>query len=84
MCTFGGEETQIDLLTVQNGVYSVRKVFAHLWSIFLPFRVDPFSEGLGVQESKQEVTQVVSLLKKWWKIYKGIRSPGHAHVLYMR
>ena len=30
-------------------------------SKFFPFRVDIFSEGLGVQESKQEVTKVVSL-----------------------
>ena len=29
----------------------------------VPFRVDPFSEGNGVQESKQQVTNVVSLVK---------------------
>ena len=27
-----------------------------------PFRVDPFSEGLGVQESNQCATKVVSLV----------------------
>ena len=29
-----------------------------------PFRVDPFSEGTGVHEGKQEVTKVVSLVKQ--------------------
>ena len=28
-----------------------------------------FQEGLRVQESEQEVTKVVSLLKKWQKVY---------------
>ena len=27
------------------------------------FRVEPFSEGIGVQESKQEVTNVASLVQ---------------------
>ena len=33
------------------------------------FRVDTFSEGLGMQESIQEVTKVVSLVKKMAEIY---------------
>ena len=26
----------------------------------------PFLKGFGVQESKQEVTEVVFFVKKWW------------------
>ena len=32
-------------------------------SSYFPFRVNPFSKGLHVQESKQEVIKVVSLVK---------------------
>ena len=37
--------------------------FASKGSKFLPFRVDPFSEGLAGRESSLEVTEVVSLVK---------------------
>ena len=41
------------------------KDFVSCGSIFSPFRVDPFSDEkrLDVQETKQEVTKVVSLVK---------------------
>ena len=40
-----------------------------LGSKFIPFRVGPFQKVFGVQESKQEVAKIVSLLKNWQKIY---------------
>ena len=39
-------------------------------SKFFLFRVDPFTKGIIVQESKKEVTEVVSLVKKCRTIYK--------------
>ena len=62
-----------------KGIYLKRKEFTPKWSIFFPFKVDPFSEvsdeilsfradpfkkGLVVQESKDKVPKVVSLFKK--------------------
>ena len=41
----------------------MRKEFAPSGSKFFPYRVDPFSEGIGLQKSKHEVTKVVSLAK---------------------
>ena len=38
-------------------------IFASLVSKIFPFRVDTSSEGLGMHESKQKVTKVVSLVK---------------------
>ena len=35
-----------------------------LVSKFFPFRIDPFHTRLGVQESKQEITKVLYLIKK--------------------
>ena len=32
------------------------------WQLF-PFRKDPCQNGFGVQESKQEITKVISLAK---------------------
>ena len=40
-----------------------RKEFAPLESKFYPFNEDPFQKGFCVQESKQEVTKVVGLVK---------------------
>ena len=34
------------------------------WSKFFPFRVDPIWKGLGIQESKQQVSKVNPLCKK--------------------
>ena len=45
------------------------KEFAALWGKFFSFRVDTFQMGFGEQKSKQEVTKVVSLVKKSWKIH---------------
>ena len=42
--------------SVWKVVYSKRKEFAPLGSKFFPFRVDSFSKGLGVQETKPEAT----------------------------
>ena len=45
-------------------VYIKRKQIAPRWSKLFPFRVDPFSEGtIYVQEGKQEVTIIASLIK---------------------
>ena len=41
-----------------------------LRSKFFSFRVDPFQKGLGVQESKQEVTNVDSFIIKGKKCTK--------------
>ena len=51
---------EIVLPTCRKGF---RKKLAPYGSKFFPFRVDPFQKGLGVQESKQEVTKVISLAK---------------------
>ena len=47
---------------VKNVLVSLLKRDLPLGSKFFPFRVDYFSEGSAVQESKQEVTKVVSLV----------------------
>ena len=39
-----------------------------------PFRVYPFQKGIGVQESKQEVTKVVSLVQNGRKSIKSVTS----------
>ena len=39
----------------------------HCYILSVPFRIGPFSVGFGVQESKQEVTKIVSPVK-WQKI----------------
>ena len=44
-------------------------------SKFFPFRVDCFSEGVRVQEGKEEVTKVVSLEKNSGKVTKCIQYP---------
>ena len=41
---------------------STIKVRNFLQNKFFPFKVDSFQKGLGVQESKQEVTKVVFLV----------------------
>ena len=49
-------------------VYYKRKEFAPVWSKFFPFRVHPFlRRELVCEESKQDVTKVISLVKKWRK-----------------
>ena len=58
----GSYSIKIALLPFWKEVYSKRKEFAPFGSVF-SFRKDPFSEGGCVQESKQEVTKVVSLIK---------------------
>ena len=48
-------------------IYSKRKEFAPPFtpkeSKFFTFRIDPFSEGEGVQESKEKVIKVVCIVK---------------------
>ena len=44
-------------------------------SKFYSYRVDPFQKGLGVQESKQEVTKFDSLVNNGKKITKCIQLP---------
>lgn len=53
-------------------VCSERKEFAPLGSILFPFTADPFQFVLGVQESKQKATNIVSLVKMAWKPTKCI------------
>ena len=45
---------------------------APLGSNFIPFRVDPFSGLLAVQEHKQKASdfKVISIFKKWRKFYE--------------
>ena len=47
-----------------KGVCSKMKESAPMGSRFFHFRVDPFSEGAWCEDSKLEVTKVVSLVKK--------------------
>ena len=52
-------------LPSEKGVYSEMKEFAPLGSKFFPLRIDPltpFRRDLKFQESKHEVTKVVSLV----------------------
>ena len=44
-------------------VYSEKKSFAPLWSKIFPFRVNPFLEGDYIHKSKQESTEIVSVVK---------------------
>ena len=44
-------------------------------SSYFPFRVNPFSKGLHVQESKQEVIKVDSFVKPVGQSSKCIQSP---------
>ena len=55
--------TKMFRLPSEKGVCSKRKEFAPMGSKFFPFRVDAFSEGLSLQEFKQEDTKVVSLVQ---------------------
>ena len=43
--------------------YSKREEFASLRSKFFLFRVDPFQKTIGMQEIKQKITKIISLLK---------------------
>ena len=52
------------LLPFWKVVYSKRKELDPNGKFF-PYRAEPFSEGAWLQESKQEVTKIVSFLK-WW------------------
>lgn len=45
-----------------------------LMSRFFPFKADPFLKGLGVQKSRQEVTEVISLYINAGKSTKHIQS----------
>ena len=47
--------------------YYKRKEFILFGSKFFLFKVDAFQKGHGVEESKQEVTKVIPLVK-WQKI----------------
>ena len=49
-------------LPTENVSILKRKKFAPIGSKFFPFRVDPFQNGTGVGEAKQEGTKVVSLV----------------------
>ena len=59
----GGNSVNFCFCSVLKWVYSKRKEFASKESKFFPLRTDPFSEGIGEQECKQEVTKVVSLVR---------------------
>ena len=68
--TFKGDNSvKVVFAPFWKGTYSKRKEFAPIGSKFFPFRVDPFQIGTDVQERKQELTKVVSLVKKWQKNY---------------
>ena len=43
--------------------YCKREEFASLRSKFFLFRVDPFQKTIGMQEIKQKITKIISLLK---------------------
>ena len=46
-----------------ESVTSKRKEFAPFGDKFFPLRVHPFQQELELQESKQEMTEVVSLVQ---------------------
>ena len=58
-----------------KGVHSKRKQFAAFERKFFPFRRLPFQKWIGVQESKQEVTKVVSLVQNDKKFTKVCPAP---------
>ena len=72
----GRQLSKTYFVSLMKVVYSIRKEFAPHGSKFFPFRVDPNQKGLGVQESKKEVTHVISLVKKGGKSAKYILNPG--------
>ena len=61
-----------DLLNKERD-YSTRKTFARTGRKFFPCGVNPFQKGIGVQESKQEDTKVVSLVRNGRKFAKCIQ-----------
>ena len=64
-----GNFVKIVFASLLHEVYSKRKEFA---PIFFSFRVDLFQKGLDVKKSKQEVTEVISLVKNGRKSAKCI------------
>ena len=64
--------SKLFLIHSEKGVYSKTKEFAPLRSRFFPFRLDPFLKRIGVKENKQEVTEVVSLVRNGGKSTKCI------------
>ena len=63
MDTLSGEVTLTCFIPLGKGIHPKRKEFAPKGSKFFPFRTNPFPKGSDVQESKQVVTQMVSLVK---------------------
>ena len=61
-------DTLSEEITLSNSTLkkrsSKRREFALEERKFFPFSIDPFLKGLGVQLCKQEVTKVISLVKK--------------------
>ena len=70
----GGNSAKIILPPFWKGVYSKRKEFAPKGSKFFPFRVDPFQKESDMQEQKEEVTIIVSLVENNGKSTRYIQS----------
>ena len=71
VCTFRGRSLFQNFYLPSEKEYALKgKNLLPLGSKFFLFRVDPFQMGLGVQESKQEVTKFVSLVETDRKITK--------------
>ena len=54
---------QVGFAPFGKGVYSKRKEFVPNGSQFFPLELIPFQKWIDIQESKHEVTKVVSLVK---------------------
>ena len=55
--------TNVVVVTRVQCLYAaIRNTYAFRGSKVFPFRINPFSEGVGIQESKREVTKVVSFI----------------------
>ena len=71
MDTLSGEAIRLKLFfhrSEKRSMHVKRKESAPLGSKFFPFIEDAFSEGLGVQENKQEVSKVLALVKYGGKL----------------
>ena len=75
MHTLSGEITLSELFCLSSEKGSTLKGKNLLpGSKLFPFRVEPFLQGIGVQESKQTLTKVVSLVKNGGKSTECISS----------
>ena len=63
--TLSGEAALVKVFCLlSEKVSTVKGIFSLRGCKFFPFRLDSFQKGFAMQESKHEITKVVSLLRK--------------------